>query len=95
MRLEGVGSEGDIVEYVHVDENNGSFVHEMKQDVEPYLKRIRDLEHEQGNDVGKIRLAILPRRKRAAGGHPCLAEQARPQDERLQRPRYRRFSQRL
>lgn len=53
MRLEGVGSEGEIVEYVHVDENNGSFVHEMKQDVEPYLKRIRDLEHEQGNDVGK------------------------------------------
>jgi len=53
MRLEGVGAHGDIVEYVHVDEHGGSFVHEMKQDVEPYLKRIRDLEHEHGNDVGK------------------------------------------
>lgn len=53
MRLEGEGDLGEIVEYLHVDENDGNFVHEMKQDVEPYLKRIRDLEHEHGNNVGK------------------------------------------
>lgn len=53
MRLEGDGIAGDIVEYLHVDENDGKFRHEMKQDVEPYLKRIRQMELDQGANVGK------------------------------------------
>ena len=50
-RLEGEGANGDIVEYLHVEDDK--MVHEMKQDVEPYLKRIREMEHAQGSNVGK------------------------------------------
>lgn len=53
LRLEGEGSKGEIVEYLHVDENDGKFYHEMKQDVEPYLKRVADMVSAGGADAGK------------------------------------------
>lgn len=53
LRLEGEGAKGDIVEYLHVDENAGKFYHEMKQDVEPYLKRVADMVSAGGTNAGK------------------------------------------
>lgn len=53
LRLEGEGSKGEIVEYLHVDENDGKFYHEMKQDIEPYLKRVQDMVSAGGHAAGK------------------------------------------
>ena len=53
MRLEGEGKKGDIVEYLHVDENAGKFYHEMKQDIEPALKRVADMVAAGGTNAGK------------------------------------------
>jgi hypothetical protein len=53
MKLEGDGSAGQIVEYLHVDENDEKFYHEMKQDVEPYLDRVKDLRDIGGSNAGK------------------------------------------
>lgn len=53
LRLEGEGSKGEIVEYLHVDENDGKFYHEMKQDIEPCLKRVREMCLDGGSDAGK------------------------------------------
>lgn len=53
VRLEGDGSKGEIVEYLHVDENDGKFYHEMKQDIEPCLKRVADMLSAGGSNAGK------------------------------------------
>lgn len=53
VRLEGEGAKGEIVEYLHVDTHDGKFYHEMKQDVEPYLKRVADMISDGGSNAGK------------------------------------------
>lgn len=53
MHLEGSSANGGIVEYLHVDDVDGVFRHEMKQDIEPYLKRVHDLVQARGKDAGK------------------------------------------
>lgn len=53
MHLEGSGLNGGLVEYLHVDEHDGKFYHEMKQDIEPYLKRAHDICSGRGKDAGK------------------------------------------
>ena len=53
LRLEGDAEKGEIVEYVHVDTNDGKFYHEMKQNVEPYLKHVADMVADGGSNAGK------------------------------------------
>lgn len=53
VRLEGEGAKGEIVEYLHVDTNDGKFYHEMKQDVEPYLKHVANMVADGGSSAGK------------------------------------------
>jgi hypothetical protein len=53
LRLEGEGAKGDIVEYLHVDDVEGKFYHEMKQNIEPVLNSIHQLELERGSGIGR------------------------------------------
>lgn len=53
LHLDGRSSRGDVVEYLHVDETEGKFVHEMKQDVEPTLEWVKQQHSLYGNSSGK------------------------------------------
>lgn len=53
LRLEGDGGKSEVVEYLHVDENDGKFYHEMRQDIEPCLRKVAELVSDGGTSAGK------------------------------------------
>lgn len=53
IHLDGSSQNGDVVEYLNFDDTDGTFTHEMRQDIEPTLNDISRMRLESGNSVGK------------------------------------------
>lgn len=66
-----LGDDAGATAYVHVDETEKTFTHEIVQDVEPYLNHVKALKLEAGRDAGKSKSGEL----RHAGSYPPVIVQ--------------------
>lgn len=53
IHLDGHSARGDIVEYLHFDDADGVFRHELRQDIEPTLNNVKEMRLDQGSSVGR------------------------------------------